>query len=103
MVFEVDHSQEGKTSSRLELRMNLADTIKTKPDLIFIEKVETKTGTMTAIGEANVYDFPEQARLVEREHIVSRNTPPKKPEETKPEAKEEKPEKSEEREGKEEE
>ncbi len=81
VVFEVDHSQEGHTSSRLELRKNLANTLKTKIDLVFVEKVETKTGTMTATGEANAYESPEQAKLIEHEHLITRNIPPKKPEE----------------------
>jgi len=102
IVFEVDHSQEGQTSSRSALRKNLADILKTKTDLVFVEKVETKTGTMTAIGEANVYETLEQIKLVEREHIINRNVPPKKPEEAVPkkeEAKEE-PEPEEAEEGK---
>jgi ribosomal protein S24E len=41
--------------------------------------VETKTGTMLAVGEANLYDSPEQVKLVEPEHIITRNIPPEKP------------------------
>jgi len=82
VIFEVEHSQEGQTSSRLEIRKNLANILKTEFDLVFLEKVETKTGTMTAAGEANAYDTLEQAKLVEPEHIITRNTPPEKPEET---------------------
>ncbi len=81
VVFEVDHSQEGQTTPRLELRKNLANMLKARVDLVFVEKMETKTGTMTAVGEANVYESPEQAKLVEPEHIIVRNVPPKKPEE----------------------
>ena len=94
VVFEVDHSQEGQTTPRLELRKSLADLLKTKLDLIFVEKVETKTGTTIALGEANAYDTVEQAKSVERDHIIARDIPPEKPEkkaeEEKP-AKEEKP------------
>ena len=79
MVFKIDHSQEGQTSSRLELRKNLANMLETKIDLVFVEKVETKTGTMTAIGEANVYESPEQAKLIEPKHIITRNAPSEKP------------------------
>lgn len=85
IVFEVDHSQEGQTTPRLELRNSLAGLLKTKVDLIHVEKVETKTGTMIAVGEANAYDTVEQAKTVEREHIIARDTPPeKKTEEEKP-------------------
>ena len=110
VVFEVDHSQEGQTSPRLELRKNLANMLKTKLDLVFVEKVETKTGTMTAVGEANAYESPEQAKLVEPEHIITRNAIPEKPAETekpktampedKKPAKEEKPEEAKPKEGK---
>jgi small subunit ribosomal protein S24e len=82
VVFEVDHSQEGQTSPRLELRKNIANVLKAKADLVFVGKMETKTGTMTAIGEANAYESPEQAKLVEPDHIIIRNVPSKKPEET---------------------
>jgi len=76
VVFEVDHTEEGQTPSRVELLRELARELKTKLDLVFIEKVETKTGTTTAIGEANTYESAEQAKLVERDHILTRNTPP---------------------------
>ncbi|MFQ6068161.1 MAG: 30S ribosomal protein S24e [Candidatus Bathyarchaeia archaeon] len=79
VVFEVNHSEEGQTSSRLELRKNLANMLKTKVDLVLVKKVETKTGTMTALGEANVYETPEQAKLIEPKHIIARNIPPEKP------------------------
>lgn len=94
VVFEVDHSQEGQTTPRLELRKSLADLLKTRLDLIFVEKVETKTGTTIAWGEANAYDTVEQAKSVERDHIIARDTPPEKPEKKAEEvksAKEEKP------------
>ncbi len=73
VIFEVDHSEEGETSSRSEIRQKLADVLKTKLELTFVEKAETKTGTMTAKGEANVYETVDQANLIEREHIIQRN------------------------------
>ncbi len=79
VVFEVDHSGEGETSPRLEIRNKIANKLKAKSNLVFVEKVETKTGTMTSVGEANAYETPEQAKLVEREHIIARNAPPEKP------------------------
>ncbi len=109
VVFEVDHSQEGQTTPRLELRQNLAEMLKTKSNLVFVEKVETKTGTMIALGEANSYESLEQAKLVEREHIITRNVPPEKktaeaekpkePEKTAPAPKPKEPEEKKEKEG----
>lgn len=81
VVFELNHSQEGATIPRLDLRRDLAGILKTKPNLVLVEKVETKTGTMVAIGEANTYETLEQAKLVEPKHIVARNSPPEKPKE----------------------
>ena len=94
VVFEVDHSSEGQTAPRPELRKSLADLLKTKLDLTFIEKVETRTGTMKALGKANAYDTAEQAKAVERDHIIARDMPPEKPEKetaTESSVKEEKP------------
>lgn len=91
VVFELDHREEGQTSSRLNVRENLANALKTKLDLVFVEKVETKTGTMIAIGTANAYESGEQAKLVELKHIIARNVPPKKPAEAEKRAEAEKP------------
>lgn len=85
IIFEVNHEETKGTPSRLEIRKKLAEKLKTNIELLYVRKVETKTGTMLAAGEANLYDSPEQVKLVEPEHIITRNTPPEKPEE-KPEA-----------------
>ena len=108
ITFEIDHTQTKGTPQRLEIRNKLAEILKTKPELVYVKRVETKTGTMKATGEANAYESMEQAKLIEPEYIVNRNMPqekeekaeaptppPKKPE--KPaEKKEETPKKSEE-------
>jgi len=98
--FEVEHSQTKGTPSRLEIRSKLAETLKTKPELVYIKRVETKTGTMKAKGEANAYESVEQAKLVEPEYIVARNMPQEKKEKAEekveaPPKKAEKPEKTE--------
>lgn len=88
LAFEFDHSQEGQTLSRLELKKHLANVLKAKIDLIILQKMETKTGTMTAIVKANVYESPEQVEFVEPKHIIARNTPARPSEAEKPSAKE---------------
>lgn len=75
ITFEVNHSQTKSTPSRVELRNKLAEALKTRPELVYIKHVETKTGTMLATGKANAYDSPEQAKRVEPKYIVARNTP----------------------------
>jgi len=102
IMFEVEHSQTKGTPSRLEIRNKLAEILKTKPELVYVKRVETKTGTMKAKGEANAYQTIEQAKLIEPEYIVTRNMPAEKKEKTEekveaapPPKKEEKPEKTE--------
>jgi len=87
VAFEVEHRETGGTPSRFEVRKSLAALLKIDSGLVYVKKMETKTGTMIAVGEANAYDSIEQAKLVEPEHIIARNTPPEKQE--KPEKQEE--------------
>ncbi len=79
--FNVDHSQNGGTPSRVEVSKQLASLLKTKPELIYIKNMETKTGQMLAVGEANVYDSIEQGKFMEPKYIISRNVVPDIPEE----------------------
>jgi ribosomal protein S24E len=95
VTFSVEHAQTGGTPTRVEVRKQLAKLLKTDLDLVYVKQLETKTGTMVAIGEANAYDSVEQAKLMEPKHIMARNAiPEEKPEEA--EVPEEKPEKPEE-------
>ena len=84
--FHVEHDT-GSTPPRLEVRRAVATALKSSVDLVFVKKFETKTGTHTAVGKANLYESIEQARLIEPEYILKRNVPPEKPAE---EAKEQK-------------
>jgi len=81
VYFQVEHSQTGNTPPRLEVRKAVATALKKDADLVFVKKIETKTGTHTAVGLANVYDSVEQAKLIEPKYIVKRNVPPEKPKE----------------------
>lgn len=81
IVFQVEHEQTKGTPPRLEVKKALAEALKTDPNLVFVKKMETKTGTMTALGNANLYETLEQARLVEPDYIIKRNQPPEKPKE----------------------
>ena len=98
VTFSVEHAQTGGTPTRVEVRKQLATLLKTDLNLVYVKQLETKTGTMVAIGEANAYDSIEQAKLVEPKHIMARNAiPEEKPEEAQaPEEKPEEPEKAEE-------
>ena len=76
--FLVEHQQEGGTPPRLEIRKNVASALKANPDLVFIKQVETKTGTRTAMGVAHVYDSVDQAKHIEAQYIIERQSPPEK-------------------------
>jgi len=80
IVFEVEHAETGGTPPRFEVREKLASKLKTRLELVYVRRMETKTGTMIVAGEANAYDSVEQAKLLEPEHIVARNAPPEKAE-----------------------
>ncbi|MCZ2808315.1 MAG: hypothetical protein O2V44_03065 [Candidatus Bathyarchaeota archaeon] len=91
VTFSVEHAQTGGTPTRVEVRKKLATLLKTDLELVYVKQVETKTGTMVAIGEANAYDSIEQAKLMEPKHIIARNATPEKPEESQAPEKPEEP------------
>jgi small subunit ribosomal protein S24e len=73
--FEVKHVA-GATPPRLEIRKAVANELKANVDLLFVKRFETRPGTHTAVGVANLYDSTEQAKLIEPEYIIKRNIPP---------------------------
>jgi small subunit ribosomal protein S24e len=79
--FLVEHGPRGKTPERLEVKKGIAAELKTSEELVFVKKMRTMTGTDTAIGVANAYETKEQAKLIEPEYIIKRNSPPEKPKE----------------------
>ncbi len=76
VYFQIEHNQTGSTPPRLEIRKAVATLLKKDLDLVFVKKIETKTGTHIAVGTANVYDSVEHAKLIEPEYVIKRNTPP---------------------------
>ncbi len=89
IMFEVRHEETKGTPPRFEVRKELAALLKTDYETVYVKRLETKTGTMTAVGEANAYDSVDQAKILEPEYIIARNAPPGKPEEKKEEKMEE--------------
>jgi small subunit ribosomal protein S24e len=81
--FQVEHSQTGSTPPRTEVRKAIANILKKDENGVFVKKLQTKTGSVIAVGLANVYDSLEQARLIEPNYIIKRNMPPEKKEEEK--------------------
>lgn len=82
ITFSVDHAQNGGTPSRAQVTNQLASLLKTRSELVFVKNLKTKTGTMIAVGQANIYDSIEQAKSMEPKHVIAKNVvPEKKPEE----------------------
>ncbi len=79
--FLIEHQEQGNTPPRLEVRKTLASSLKANPELVFIRKVTTRTGTHTAVGIAHIYETFEQAKLIEAGYIIRRHMPPEKPKE----------------------
>lgn len=79
VTFEVEHAPKEGTPTRVEMRKSLAENLKANIDLIFIKQAVTKKGSMLTVGEANIYDTQEQVKIVEADHIVTRNIPPPPP------------------------
>jgi len=79
IAFEVEHMETGGTPPRFEVRKMLAEALKADLERVYISRMETKTGAITAFGKANVYESIEQAKLLEPQHIIARNSPPEKP------------------------
>ncbi|MCS7115287.1 MAG: 30S ribosomal protein S24e [Nitrososphaerota archaeon] len=80
VVFQAEHSQTGSTPPRAEVRAAIAKALRKDLEVVFIKRMETKTGTKTAVGIAHVYDSIDYAKLIEPEYIVKRNMPTEKQE-----------------------
>ena len=79
--FRVEQGPKGRTPPRLEVKRAIAAELKINEELVFVKKMRTKTGTNTAVGFANAYETAEQAKLIEPQYIIKRNSPPEKPKE----------------------
>jgi small subunit ribosomal protein S24e len=74
--FRIEHDPKGKTPARLEVKTAIAAKLKINEEMVFVKKMQTMTGTNTAVGNATVYETVEQAKLVEPAYIIKRNIPP---------------------------
>jgi ribosomal protein S24E len=75
--FRIEQDQKSQTPARLEVRKAIAAKLETNENLVFIKKMQTLTGTHTTIGKATAYENDEQAKLIEPDYIMKRNSPPK--------------------------
>jgi len=76
--FRTEHGPQSKTPARLEIKKALAAELKLGEELVFVKDIRTLTGTGTAVGHANAYESAKQAKIVEPDYIVKRNSPPEK-------------------------
>lgn len=79
--FRVEQGPKGKTHARLEVKKALAAELKMSEEVVFVKRMRTMTGTNTTVGVANAYETVEQAKFIEPEYIIKRNSPPEKPKE----------------------
>ena len=70
--FEIGHSA-ASTPSRDSIRAELAKDLKVPKDRVIVERMNSKFGTPKTVGEALVYASPDDAKGVEREHVLIRN------------------------------
>ena len=77
--FKVEQGLKGKTPARLDVKRSLAGELQVSDQLVFIKRMKTMTGTSTAVGDANAYETLEQAKRIEPDYIIKRNSPPEKP------------------------
>ena len=79
--FKVEQGPKGKTPARLEVKKALAAELQMSEEVVFVKRMRTMTGTNTTVGVANAYETVEQAKFIEPEYIIKRNSPPEKPKE----------------------
>jgi small subunit ribosomal protein S24e len=79
--FRIEQGPKGKTPARLEVKKALAAELKMSEEVVFVKRMRTMTGTNTAVGVANAYETVEQAKFIEPEYIIKRNSPPAEPKE----------------------
>ena len=74
LKLKIDHN--AATPSRMEVKKNVAMKYNVDPDLIVIDKMKSEFGKSETKAYIKIYETTEAAKLVEREHILKRNTPP---------------------------
>jgi ribosomal protein S24E len=68
--FEIEQPS---TPTRAEVRRDIAVSMKTELEYVWIRKMETVTGTHRTVGLAHIYTDAEHALKVEPAHIVKKH------------------------------
>jgi small subunit ribosomal protein S24e len=74
LKLKIDH--DAATPSRMDVKKNVATKFNVDPDLVIIDNMKSKFGKSETKAYIKIYKTTEAAKLVEREHILKRNTPP---------------------------
>ncbi|MEM2434737.1 MAG: 30S ribosomal protein S24e [Candidatus Bathyarchaeia archaeon] len=80
IIFTLHHDG-APTPSRIEVRKELASMLKVDEDRVYIRRMESVTGAAMSVGEAHLYNSPENAKAIEAKHIILRSSPQIKGEE----------------------
>lgn len=70
--FEVGHTAQS-TPNREAIRVELAKDLNVPKDRVIVERMRSKFGTPKTVGEALVYASTDDAKAIEREHVLVRN------------------------------
>ncbi len=70
--FFVDHAS-SSTPKLYDVRKAIAVRFGAQEDIVFVRNLETLTGTTRAVGEAEVYDSAEDAKVLVRSYLFDRN------------------------------
>ena len=70
--FEIEHPGE-KTPTRDSVKAKLVDLLKANKESVVVDNMNSDFGRMRTSGYAKVYNTPEAAQRIEREHILARN------------------------------
>ena len=63
------------TPSRIEVKNKLAALANSKPELIVIERLESKFGKQEVFGEASIYETEERLKQIAHKHLLVRGVP----------------------------
>ncbi len=70
--FVVDHAS-SSTPRLYDVRKAIAVKFGAKEDIVFVRSLRTLTGTTRAIGDAEIYDSAEDAKMLVQSYVIDRN------------------------------
>jgi ribosomal protein S24E len=67
--------EEQTTPSRSSVKVELATALRVNLDQVYVQEIETRSGTHVTLGVAHIYNDPATALKVEPKYIIKRNSP----------------------------